>query len=365
MKLSVRNIFFIIAVVAEMSVCTSCSDGYKIIDGKVVHKEWTFSFGEMIYELEGADCNSFEGIKGGYGHDNKHAWYHQYLLEGADGATFRYMKHGYARDEHLVFLKEKRVVCADAQTFRIHSKYFAEDKRDFYWDGYPLFVADKASFRLCGKDDDEFLRWGKDRQYAYYLLPSEKTKAGHRPERVRIADYNSFGAVEMVDTGSVVCSGHYAKDNVQVYYCDAVVPGADSKTIKEVEWDIAEDANGVYFAGKRVKARHFSDLRKKGRFYYGYGRIYTEELEQLPESAEASTISFITTEWCKDSKHVYWHGKTVEGANPATFTTWSHYLHETMDSVPESLLDKCDGYGRDANHIYFHDKIVSEGPKDK
>lgn len=245
-----KNVQFALALFIAMMLTSCFPTGYKIVDGKVYYKEWTFSFGPREIMLEGADPKTFDDMKGGYAHDATHVWYRERLLDGADGSSFKYVKDGYAKDKQLVFLNGTLIYGAEASTFRVHSDSYAEDNHDFYWEGHPLYVADKNSFKLLGKATNYGTEWGKDRHYAYFLRSMGDEKGSVKPNRIRIADYDSFDNVpQKPEKKGDVLSGFYAKDKYQVYYRDTIVPGADPETFVEIAWEKGQDKNRKYKKG--------------------------------------------------------------------------------------------------------------------
>ncbi|MDE6769655.1 MAG: DKNYY domain-containing protein, partial [Muribaculaceae bacterium] len=270
------------------------------------------------------------------------------VIEGADGPSFRVIKHPYAADNTHVYLSGKLIDKAESTTFKVHSDYFAEDANDFYWNGSALNVRDKATFQLLGNARMWGTAWAKDRYNAYYLPGGIITDI----------DYKTFHPVRKKYFGN---SEVYAADKYRVFFKEEVVPGADPKTFKEIDYHTGHDKNRVYDGATPTQIRNYDRLRKIGNYMYSDGKyIYDSRFNVLPD-ADARTFKSISNCWYKDKNNVWWDTHLLPEANPRRFKPVTNY---SFGSGKKERLGEDFNYGKDERNVFFQDSIISEADVD-
>lgn len=203
----------------------SCGNGgeYVVENGIVVWSYWTFSFGTLNDTVQGADAATFESLSYCYGKDKSHVYREDKLIEGASPASFK-----------------------------PHNKYLGEDDKDFYWKGIAVNVSDKKSFEVL-YDEEKDASWAKDAKYGYYIFFDEFVK-------FPIADYKSFCPAPYPTEGFVLKSITYAVDKYKAYYEGVEVAGADAASFKQIDGDIAQDKNRIYYKSQPTDITDYSKI---------------------------------------------------------------------------------------------------------
>jgi len=329
---------------------SSCGlTGYKVKDGKVYYDTWNEAHGHVSTCMEEADAESFEILDNGYAKDKAHAWFEANLLEGANASSFRSLGEFYATDDKAVWHIGDRVNVADPQSFKPKTYYLGEDKTDYYWFGNPIHVADKASFQLLGDANDGIdTYWAKDKKYAYFLRSIEDIDPSEC--RVAIRDYDSFHPI----VGESRESNEYAADKYQVYYCETIVPGADPSTFKEVGYEIGQDKNRVYYQNRPTTIKSYSTLTPVGRFYKTKTAVYDQELNAI-SGADAATFQHIEDFWYKDKNNAYYNAIIIPEADMSTFGPVTQYYFDGSEVTGTATSSD---YAKDSKHVYHCNTIV-------
>ena len=209
------------------------------------------------------------------------------LLIGADAASFEELADWLGRDKNHVWYEARLVEGCDPQTVQAVKKGLIRDKKDYYFKGAAMHVKDIATFEIV--DFNDYCLWAKDSKCGYY----DSTQ-------IEGVNYETFKSV-----GTFV-----AKDKNHVYRFGKVLPLADPETFEEIEGGYMKDKDRVW---------------------------YMDSI--MPDAEGKSVESKWSYAW--DSKHVWYNGRLLEGADPKTF---------------EVL--KSGYYAKDAKHVWYHDEIV-------
>lgn len=209
------------------------------------------------------------------------------LLLGADADSFEELEDWLGRDNSHVWYEARLVEGCDPQTVKAIKKGLIRDKKDYYFEGAPLQVKDMETFEIV--EFNEYCLWAKDSKCGYY----DST-------HIEGIDYETFKSA-----GTFV-----AKDKNHVYRFGKLLPQADPETF--------EDMEGCY-------------MKDKNHLWY--------EDSIMPDAVGQSADSKWNYAW--DSKHVWYNGQLLKGADPKTF---------------EVL--KSGYYAKDAKHVWYHDEIV-------
>ncbi len=127
------------------------------------------------------------------------------------------------------------------------------------------------------------------------------------------ADVNSF----------VVVDNFYAKDKNKVYYC--------SNSFQDIDVNTFEFVKDDYIVIKDKKHRYSICFRN----YDTYSNT-NQVIHFLPEG-----LVFLSANYSKDNKHVYYKGRVIEGADTRTFVLVYY------------------GYAKDVNNVYYDGSLLA------
>ena len=294
-------------------------DNFHTVDSNHVYVLSHSWYRRHIDVLKDADPATYEVLsKNGYSRDAHHVWYKTNLVQEADSKTFTVLNKDYGRTDSLLFYRDVLVKVVDPGTVVFH-KYYMEDKNDVYWKNLPIHVSDRETFTFVPEEKmDELVHWAKDKNYVYYLRSSiYKDSAA---VLIPIADYDSFEALDMF----------YARDKVQVYNRGSVVTGADPFSFVKLGYFLYGDAKSVFYDDQRV-CDYTPAFRIFDNNYFTDGsQIYFVEYHtvQTLEHADLATFS-VEGIIAKDTNQVYYQGRIIEGADPATF----QIIKKEIDSI--------------------------------
>jgi len=315
-------------------------------DGKQVRYNFVDEGNGFVSLKVDADPQTFEDLGEGYGRDAQHVFIEGKLVEGADGATFKYLGELYGVDANHVWHYDTIMSTADPKSFRVHNYHLTEDTADFYWCGRAVHVVDKLSFVTLGDNDAYDTRWAKDKYNAYCM--------GYAP--VPLADNESFHTIK----GARWMSGDYAADKYRVYFQGHIVEGADPQTFREVDYQVGQDKDRVYYEWKASTVRDYRKLTRVGNYYFTDGKqIYNRKLEEFSE-ADPTTFRVLIDQgdcvWYTDGDHVWWYDQIVEEADAATFSPV--YLYSYFTGKKERVGGSSHDYGKDAYHVFCRDSLM-------
>lgn len=234
-------------------------------------------------------------------------YYGSELIEGADVETFVGLRDWYAKDKNSVYYKGNLIESADPKTFEVYySKFqsaltfsdavstggFAQDVNQLYKKGEVVegFDINKLEFLL---DDDDFYGF-KDDTSVYFKMFDYSI------------DMYTLVLLENTDatTFEYVSGKRFARDKYNIYYqpydkrLELLTVSADTKTFELFRNLWGKDKNHVYYG------------------------------DRIQEEFDADTFEFINTEIIKDKDYVYYTSyfagdslyKKVEGADPINCT---------------------------------------------
>ncbi len=263
---------------------------------------------QKINILEGANPATFEVLDSYYCRDSLHVWFYRYrpfhLIPEVDSKSFHELDYGYARTDSIVFYEYTPLYEIDPNTIVVHTWKYIEDKNDVYWKQEPLHVSDRETFTIVYKNDVRDY-WAKDKNYVYYLGYHENDS---NIVRSAIADYDSF---EVIDS-------HYARDKVQVYYCDSIIYEADPASFEILADGYTKDKDHVFYRGKAIEGMNPATF-KVLESPYSKDDSHIFSRDKIIVEADYATFKILTDGYAKDKDHVFYQGKIVEDADPKTF----------------------------------------------
>lgn len=183
---------------------------------------------------------------------------------------------------------------ADTASFQALDTTYARDNSSVYADGRTLPGADPASFELIQRPG-----FAKDSRHVY------------QRDRPISDDPAHF---ELLDAG-------LAKDSVAVYWSDGTVLSNDPAHVAIVSntghYLFAKDGRTVYVNGKPISGADPASFRVlQGAYSTADQRVFyfTDEL-----AADLASFGALAGPYATDARTVYWMGKAIVGADPATF----------------------------------------------
>jgi hypothetical protein len=216
---------------------------YRVEENAVHYLRWQPVSGQYaINPVIGADPETFEQLRPGYGRDQQAVYRGNQVVENADPGSFTFLNEFYAVDINHAYFDGHILIDSDVNTFEYLGDSWAKDKSDYYYTAGKLDVCDKASFKIIkpfrGRDSD-----------CYFFMG----------EKVPIRDIASL----------VVLSSSYAKDQHYVYWGRFIVEGADPKSfvVKDTSsLSIAKDKDFCYAAARKLNC---AELNKQGQRFCG------------------------------------------------------------------------------------------------
>jgi hypothetical protein len=71
---------------------------------------------------------------------------------GADTETFQYIKDGYGKDKNFVYYWGGKIINADSQSFQVFNRTYAKDKKNVYFEKYIIVEADSETFKFINNN---------------------------------------------------------------------------------------------------------------------------------------------------------------------------------------------------------------------
>lgn len=140
----------------------------------------------------------------------------------------------------------------------------------------------------------------------------------------------------------------YAKDKDNVFYNMKIILGADSATAEGLNENYAKDKDYAYYEDNKI-----TDIGENFRAYF---------------NSPSNDLEAMEKDWyALDNKKVYYFGKPINGADPASFSvieSKGHYYSKDKNSLffrntkidnsdPSSFVFLSEGYSKDKNNVYF------------
>lgn len=135
-------------------------------------------------------------------------------------------------------------------------------------------------------------------------------------------------------------------DNEHVYYKEKLVPGADVASLEPVRQPLFKDKNDYYYQATPMHVKDVESFKVTKWFeddfwaqdaqcvYYDTVRI---------DDADLPSFKILEMSTAKDNNHVYYFGRVIPDADPATF-----------EPIKNSV------YNRDKSHIWCGDDLLKD-----
>ena len=257
----------------------------------------------LVSFLFGCGDEKTSGQQAGPWQQKEGAWYYRELpIEGADAKTFEVLNDNYAKDKGEVYYGD---------TYRKGQEYYLIKHSRLR----VLKGADPATFRYLNYD------YSRDKSSVFYEGVAFPVK-----------DVDTF---ELIDRA-------YARDRVTAYYHQQPIPGSDGSTFAVIDGGYSKDARQVFYS--TLEPRGTNPIRRskplKGALPESFKVLgiggYAADSAQVYYRGEVVTrevASFQVLErgYARTATRVYYEGKPVPGADPATFAPLEQ-LTDTADA---------------------------------
>lgn len=150
------------------------------------------------------------------------------------------------------------------------------------------------------------------------------------------ADPNTFSSYFSAMYGS------YGKDKNFVWFEDKILSDADAKSFKFTN-DFASDNNDVFMEGLVVEDADPKSFKRMYEYFTDNKNIYFRG--KKVNDVDMETFKDLKNFYAKDKNNVYYIGKILQNADPATFKVDEFYGYETNTA-------------RDKNYEYQYGKIL-------
>lgn len=138
-----KQIIFLLIVFLTF---TSCSSGYKKVDGKWAYVSSDEADLKRVNYLP-VDNATFKLLKDtDYAVDKDNVYLLGGIIKNADPRTFKTLENGYSADSFNVFLDNETLIDADPNTFKILDFPYSQDAKKVYCGTLPLLTSDIEEF---------------------------------------------------------------------------------------------------------------------------------------------------------------------------------------------------------------------------
>ncbi|MET3961541.1 hypothetical protein ABIE44_001475 [Marmoricola sp. OAE513] len=220
--------------------------------------------------------------------------------DGAPSSLFS--SSGYhVRGEKVYYLRAfpgdaSRIETADATTFTVLDTTYAKDKNAVYLDGEVLTEADPATFELLDRAN-----YTADASHVFLSGKVLSTDVAH---------------FELIADG-------LAKDSEKVFWSDGSVLSEDPagfSTLSSGDGYLYNvDSRTVFVNGNPIEGANPDSFQIVGGAYATDGDDVYYFTDRVRD-ADARSVKALEGSYARDGDRVFWRGKTIPGADPATFS---------------------------------------------
>ena len=201
-----------------------------------------------------------------------------------------------------------------------------------------IAISPLAENRPDGSDFFSYREIGNDSQGGYALDDKHVYYCFEKIEGADVATFHLIGK----RTG-------YSADKNHVYYTGKIMKGALPKTFKMSKENIACDGKDYYSYGIPFHVSDYESFHPgynnwsvdKNYIYYIDDKTGKFDIHCIPVG-DYKSFKGLNEQYAKDIYHVYFKTKIVEGADPATFHTFSQSY----------------AFGQDKDCVYYKDKAT-------
>lgn len=218
----------------------------------------------------------------------------------------------------------------DPVSFKALDDRFARDAKRGYFLGSSIAGSDGASFVVVSANE------ARDRHAVYYCDTYRKGQEYWAIQHLRIHP------IEGADAGSYTAIGQgYARDVRRVYFQGRAFDARDPASFEPLAGDFGRDAQRGYYARQEIADSHGpsfeavddSDIayaRDRQHGYYAHGNVdgdreEARDIVRILRTPNPAAIRVLGRGYAADPQHVWYRGRPLQGADPATFTSDPSY----------------------------------------
>jgi hypothetical protein len=243
----------------------------------------------LLSFLFGCGDDEYSRKKGGPWQQKEGAWHYRELpIESADAKSFEVLNDNYAKDKGNVYYGD---------TYRKGQEYYTIKHSRLR----VLKDVDPATFRYLNYD------YSRDKSSVFYEGVAFPVK-----------DIETF---ELIDR-------EYARDRITAYFRQRPIAGSDGSTFTIMEGGYSKDARHIFYSGLNPSGTERSTLVKGARqeSFKILGAGYAADAAQVYYrgallTKDVATFQLVGGGYAKTATHVYFDGKSIPGADAASFTT--------------------------------------------
>lgn len=236
-----------------------------------------------------------------------------------DPTNFRDLGERWGANDKQIFIEGREVrLDLDPKKIVVVNKDALKDDEKVYffsinYNGDPEIISvpnvDASSFSFLGQCSHVFyteLNYYKDRNYVYV---NDKVIEGADPNSFKfLGEYGRWGY------GDGSSSGGYAMDGKSVYFdCDKKITGADPESFVRVGNLIGKDENNVWFRDALIvgaDSKTFKQIKEGGEYYEDKTNVYyVDDKVNILKVVDRPTFQVLTRQYAKDKNNVYMAGE--------------------------------------------------------
>ena len=219
-------------------------------------------------------------------------------VKGADPSTFVVLEGAFAKDKAKVFYHGVELSGANPDTFKIIADEYYSSDGQLVFAGRSLISRDAKGFTLLDKG------YSRDTEQVFYLS-----------KKVPGAEATSFEVIEG--------AGSFSRDAHGVYREGKVISGADGTTFERLNYYYSRDQKHVFIQQEVLEGADAETFYTEPKRQLGKDSKHAYYLDFKLEKLDGSKTQFLDGLYLKDDQSVYFGNLLIEGADPATFETYT------------------------------------------
>ncbi len=195
-----------------------------------------------------------------YRTDGKTVYYRMYEIKGADIETFEQFPGDWAKDKAHCYCGGTRLQKADPISFEVLNYTYAKDKSNVWTMGGRIPGADSETFEVCDSGKKSLgptFDWSPGKQKIWYEL---FVPYGFAKDKNNVYYYNYQGKTNIVKKAvpfsfQSLGDGYFGYDEKSVFCGRAILPKANPATWKKLHenYYYSKDGNRVYYLNRLIK----------------------------------------------------------------------------------------------------------------
>lgn len=243
-----------------------------------------------------------------------------------DVHTMEVLNHDFIKDAQRVYRKGVLLRGITPEGFHVFNPAYIGNHQVIYTPYGDAKIAHPESFEVMDDGMGQFGPEGyaRDAEFLYYFTYYTETRHAVRLKACK--NPSSFVALPWC----------YAKDDLHVYYSQAIMKRADPKSFEVLDSGYAKDEKHIFYRGQVLKVSSQSFVLLGDGYACGGRQVYY--LGRILE-ADYKSFTVLWSGYASDGTHIFGKGKLL-CADPQTF--------EVLE----------DGYAWDSEHVFWGDKLL-------